>query len=314
MTTKEPASGWDQTVLWFNNNGTAILWGLGSLAIVGGIYWFITRPKGPAPPPDLNPTKFAKMASLSVTAVVILLVSLAGYFIYVFAVGDSHSSGNVAPTPVDSKSPVTVSAAAAPANNDRYGLLYWMYIEDWNYKFGQTKSVLKRSGGGHDNPKITLHPTENTLQVKVSVFPTSGTTTGTTTPAPAGSSGSATDSSFTLNVQDVPLQTWFAVGVSLSGRSLDVYIDGKLVRSAFLPGVPRPVSSDLRIMPDGGFSGKIIDLYNYSRSLTPNDALQHYNAGTSGNQYTGDKLPSGKYKVKLGLFNASGEEVKKFVF
>jgi hypothetical protein len=66
-------------------------------------------------------------------------------------------------------------------------------------------------------------------------------------------------------------------------------------------------------MPNGGFSGKVIDVYHFSRGLKPADAATFYAKGTNGKSYTSSNTPSGQYSVAFGLFNPQGQEVKKFV-
>jgi hypothetical protein len=311
---------------WFETNKTALITGTVVIAAIGIGYMFFKPkdltavPAGPEPPGIL-----AKGGSFLTVAVTVAVLAIGAYFIYSYVSGEAASSGTVASTPVTPEKPKKVSSAQTPPSSGtdggKYGILYWMYIQDWNYKFGQTKPViLRESSTGQPadvNPSISLHPTENSLQVTVSMFPSSTSgSTGSSEPAPSSNDGSATDSTYTCTVPDVPLQTWFCVGVSLDSRNLDVYLNGKLVRSCVLPAVPKPVTGDLQIMPNGGFSGKVIDVYHYSRSLVPSDVSSFCAKGTNGTKYTQDKLPSKGlfgYKVDVGVFNQSGQEVKKFV-
>jgi hypothetical protein len=41
------------------------------------------------------------------------------------------------------------------------------------------------------------------------------------------------------SIEDVPLQRWTNLIISLDNRALDLYLDGKLVRTCVLPGVPK---------------------------------------------------------------------------
>ncbi len=248
----------------------------------------------------------------------LLILGFGIYFIYQGVSGESAMSGNLAPSAVDSSSSTVVPGEKAPPQSGpdggNYGIQFWMFIKDWDYKFGEKKPVIRR-GIDSFNPFIYLHPTENSLNVQVSVFPNDGSTVGSSTPAPTGSSGSATDDTFTCTVPNIPLQKWCCVSVSVSGRNLDIYLDGLLVRSCMLPGVPKPSTGSLEIMPGGGFSGSVIDMYHYSRALVPNDAQKFCSAGTRGTQY--NALPSKSlfgYKVKLGVVDDAGKEIKQYAF
>jgi hypothetical protein len=306
---------------WFKNNSTELA--IGAIAVVAiGVIYFFVRPRAPAPVPmgPEAPGLLAKSGSFLTTAVTVAVVALAGYFLYTWVSGNNTSSGNVASTPVTSDKPKSVPSTQTPprqgASGGAYGIQFWMYIQDWNYKFGETKPVVVRQASGDVNPSITLHPSDNSLQVTVSLFPSSSGGPGSSEPAPSNQDGSSADGTFTCTVTDVPLQSWFSVSVSLEGRALDIYLNGKMVRSCVLPGVPKPVLADLELMPNGGFSGKVIDLYHYSRPLAPSDAAAFYASGTNGTKYTTDSLPSkglGGYNVQFGVFDPSGKEVKKFV-
>jgi len=306
---------------WLKNNSTEISVGLIAVAAIGVLY-FVLRPRAPMPAPTgfEPPGLVAKTGSFLTISVVVLVIAIAGYFLYTWVEGNGTSSGNVASTPVTSSKPVTVPSTKTPpsqgSSGGSYAIQFWAYIQDWNYKFGETKPVIVRQASGNVNPSISLHPTENSLQVTVSLFPTSTSGPGSSEPAPSNNDGSSTDGTFTCTITDVPLQSWFAVSVSLDGRALDLYLNGKMVRSCVLPGVPKPVLADLEIMPNGGFSGKVIDVYHLSRALAPSDAAAFYARGTNGSKYTSDSLPSKGlfgYDVTLGVFNPSGQEVKKFV-
>jgi hypothetical protein len=83
-------------------------------------------------------------------------------------------------------------------------------------------------------------------------------------------------------VENVPLQRWFAVSVTVFQRNVDIYIDGRLVKSCVLPGVPKPVLGDIQVGDDtNGFSGSVCNLKTYSAMLGPTDARAYAAAGTS---------------------------------
>jgi len=195
---------------------------------------------------------------------------------------------------------------------------WWMFVKDWNYGYGKKKSVVKRPDSTNSsvlNPHISLHPTDNTLQISVSVFPATEGGASKSAPAPAGHSGS-TDDVFVCEVPNIPLQTWFSVSMTVFGRNLDVYIDGKLVKSCFLSGVPKPAVGDIQLTPEGGFSGRVCGFYHYPRILTPTDALTFYSAGTPCRSKTESGI-AGKatgYSVKFGVYDSLGKEVQEYAF
>jgi hypothetical protein len=237
----------------------------------------------------------------------------------------SAGSGDLLPKLQDATKQSLISGTSAPLSSDTqgaFGMQWWMFVKDWNYGFGKEKVVLSRADPTNQNvlnPKVSLHPTDNTLVVSVSVFPDSEGSAGKTEPAPAASGGTSTDDVFTCEVPNIPLQAWFSVGVSVFGRNLDIYIDGKLVKSCFLPGVPKPATGDITLSPSGGFSGYLCNFNYYARMLTPGDASNFNGAGTTCQDKvptngTGGGTAGSGYSVKFGVYDMQGKEVQEYTF
>lgn len=284
----------------------------------------------PSAPVSLFAEPAAPTSSWKSYLYIILGIAVVGGLLYgVYWYATNKASGAWAPllsklgstTPYDGKVKNTISGADIPAGVQDYGVQFWMYIKDWDYRFGEDKVVLQRvdsSMAGQFGPKVSLSPNDNTLNVSVSLFPNDPNAVQKSTPAPANQGGSATGDSFTCKVENVPLQAWFAVSVTVFQRNLDIYINGKLVKSCILPGVPRPVAGDIQIGPSGGFSGSVCDVYSYSKMLVPNDAIAFYTAGTqclntvdTSSGLTGNLFG---YTTKFGIFDKSGKKVKEFVY
>lgn len=191
----------------------------------------------------------------------------------------SKSSGDKTPTPVDGKTKTVIPAGEIPIGvGADYGIQYWMYIANWDYRFGQDKEVLKRVASNDQNivgPRIFLAPTENTLHVRVSLYPTDQSA-GAATPGV-----NSTGDSFTCSVENVPLQSWFSVSVTVFQRNLDIYINGRLVKSCVLPGIPKPAVGDVILADSGGFAGSICNVNGYNVMLNPDDAKSFHAKGTT---------------------------------
>lgn len=191
----------------------------------------------------------------------------------------TKSSGDKTPTPVDGKTKTVIPAGEIPIGvGADYGLQFWMYIANWDYRFGQDKEVLKRVASNDPNvvgPRIFLAPTENTLHVRVSLYPTDQQA------AAATPGTSSTGDSFTCSVENVPLQSWFSVSVTVFQRNLDIYINGRLVKSCVLPGIPKPAVGDVILADNGGFAGSICNVNGYNEMLNPDDAKSFHAKGTT---------------------------------
>lgn len=230
--------------------------------------------------------------------------------------GGSQDSGDQLPNAKDAKSSASIPAASAPlSGQDKggYGMQWWMYINDWDYKYGKEKHVLSRSdpsNSGIVNPRVMLHPTENTLQVAVSVYGSGEDSANASTPDA---------DMFVCEVPDVPLQSWFSVSVTLFDRNMDIYLNGNLVKSCVLPGVPKSAAGNVELNNNGGFSGYLCNFYAYPRMLIPSDAQSFYAAGTSCSNVKSAK-PSlenaltGGYSLKFGLTDTTGKQVDNYTF
>jgi len=224
------------------------------------------------------------------------------------------------PGPHDATTVATVSGSSAPlssANQGGYGMQWWMYVQDWNYGYGRDKPVVTRADPTNpsiQNPAVFLHPTNNSLKFSISVFP-SGTSGTVSEPAAAGHAGS-TDDVFVCEVPNIPLQSWFSVSMTVFERNLDVYIDGKLVKSCFLNGVPKPAVGDIFLTKDGGYSGLMCD-YAYSpKVLMPADAIAFFSKDTQCRSMTQVSTGSAAtgYSVKFGVYDTIGKKIQEYTF
>lgn len=235
---------------------------------------------------------------------------------------ETKSSGDKTPLPVDGKTKTVIPAGEIPigAGID-YGLQYWMYISNWDYRFGQTKEVVKRVASNDPNivgPRIYLAPTDNTLHVQVSLYPTDETA------ASSEPGSNSTGDSFTCSVENVPLQSWFSVSVTVFQRNLDIYINGRLVKSCVLPGIPKPAIGDVIIADNGGFAGSVCNLNGYNAMLSPDDAKSFHTKGTS----CAPPAEAGKinvdqdsifitlfgYTFRFSTLSKKGEELSSYTF
>ena len=234
--------------------------------------------------------------------------------------GGGEGSGDKTPTIVDGKSKTTVSAAELPTSGSgESSVQFWMFIKDWDYRFGQAKDVLKRVSStnvAHVSPRVQLSPSENTLDVAVSLFPSGQQ-------APGAVSGvSAAGDLQTCSVENVPLQTWFSVSITVFQRNLDIYINGRLVKSCVLQGVPRVALGDIILADNGGFSGSICNVNAYSKMIGPEEASAFYAKGTTCQAPAGPKdvdkdslfITLFGYTFRFSTFNKKGEELSSYTF
>jgi hypothetical protein len=155
--------------------------------------------------------------------------------------------------------------------------------------------------------------------VTVSIFPAGSGGAQSSSPAPSNGTGANGDS-FTCTVENVPLQSWFSVSTTIFQRNLDVYINGQLVKSCVLPGVPKPAVGDVQIGVAGGFSGSVCNLHVYPEMLAPSDARTFHAAGTTCGYDTpvagagGSSMTIFGYTFTFGVKNNTGKELVNYTF
>jgi hypothetical protein len=214
-------------------------------------------------------------------------------------------------------------------NTSNFTYSMWIFVDDWNYLYGQEKIILDRSNG----PTVVLGTKPNTLAVKMRYFDkdkslpvgADGTglggkgsaklnaaTTAACTACAAGYTCACTSCSTGIpdgqtsvqaataaaaalaaenalgrvnvcQIENIPIQKWVNIIVSLYGLSLDIYLDGKLVRTCVLPGVPQVNNSaDINVTPNGGFSGWTTKFKYWSDASNPQEAYNIYKSGFGG--------------------------------
>jgi len=222
--------------------------------------------------------------SIVITLVVIVLIIL--LLKYFFA--DPYTLQNIQ----DGKTASTINSSSlatngsnVPSSNFAYSV--WFYINDWNYRYGEQKVIFGRMGATSGSsqgsiqgingldpcPAVVLGAVENNLSVSLGCFPGADqepTTEGGNTVV------------HTCNVANIPIQKWVNLIVSVYGRTMDLYIDGKLVRTCLLPGVASVNNNaNIYVTPAGGFDGWTSKLQYYPNSLNPQEAWNIYTRGYS---------------------------------
>ena len=213
--------------------------------------------------------------------VVILVIIIIRYF---------WGSSNKLTGLQDAKTVTKIPANTLSASNSvNYAYSAWFYVDDWSYRYGEPKIILGRLDSDLEpSPSIVLGAIENNLKIQTTVYSSDGATEGST---------------HTCNVDNVPIQKWVNVIISLRGRTLDVYIDGKLVRTCVLPGVAKIANNaPVYITPLGGFSGFTSNIQYYGDSLNPQEAYNIYRSGYGGSSFD---FP---YSIKLELVKDGQEQ------
>jgi len=186
-----------------------------------------------------------------------------------------------------------VLASTLPNNKHSSNYTYstWIYVNDWNYRFGEPKIILGRLDKDNNPcPSITLGAMENNLTVAVACYQTAK---------------SKSMKTHQCTIRNVPLQKWVNLIVSLFGRTLDLYLDGKLVRTCVLPGVAKvDPASNILITPNGGFNGWTTNFQYWPNASNPQQAFNIYRGGFGGS-ILGNIF--NKFRIKISLLTDNKE-------
>jgi len=234
--------------------------------------------------------------NIILTVIIIVLL----YIVISYMIKDVNTLTGI----MDAKTMQTISASSLDTNNtssntSNFCYSIWFFIDDWNYRYGETKIIFGRmSSDKSPCPMVSLGKTQNNINVSLQVYPGLDTSASVVTKP----------SDFmtpTYTVGNVPLQKWVNLLLSAYGRSLDIYIDGKLVRTCLLPGVAKIDStSNVYVTPNGGFSGWTSTFQYWPNSCDPQKAWNIYKKG-----YGGSMIGNlGRYSVKVSIMESGTEE------
>jgi hypothetical protein len=187
-------------------------------------------------------------------------------------------------------------------NSSNFTYSIWFYIDDWSYKYGEPKIIFGRMTPGAETeanepcPSVVLGATQNNLIVSLAVYPTYDNVPHET-------------AKFVINkfaISNISIQKWVNLFISVYGRTMDIYIDGKLVRTCILDGVAKIDSSaPVYITPYGGFSGWTSRFQYWGNESDPQKAWDIYKKGYGGSMLGGI---FGKYTVKVSLMEGDTED------
>lgn len=190
----------------------------------------------------------------------------------------------------DASKTLTVPSDKTGGNN--YGYSTWLYIDTWENTGASTsinKNVVTRCDASN-NPLFTMYldNDQNNLNLVV----------GNNAPC---------------TIRNVQLQKWINITMSVYGNTVDMYLDGKLVRTCIMKTLPSSLKSSENVYIGGGYpvtspitpqdgdlKGYISNVIHKADYITPEEAWSIYSDGYSGAGMF-DFLHS--YKLNFSLTN-----------
>lgn len=217
------------------------------------------------------------------TIILTIVTLLVLYLVYMYFFSNSATT-LVKMQDARGQSTVSPSSLQSGTTSD-YTFSIWFYINDWNYRIGQDKVIFERRATSENKacPSVSLGANTNNLTVTIETYTKSGETKAST-----------------CVITDVPIQRWTNFIMSVNGRALDLYIDGKLVKTCILEGPPKTFNNTpINICPNGGFSGYVSTFQYVAKSINPSEAYNMYKQGYGGSSSLTGMFNKYRFKVSF---------------
>ena len=188
------------------------------------------------------------------------------------------------------------------SSKNNYSFSVWTYIDDWGVNYGNSKNILAVAPGTKSPCFFALYFSKTTNDLNIYIEPDN--------PNAVGSNDNVYNSlSSTCSVTNFPLQTWVNISVSVYNRAVDVYIDGKLIKTCSMTTVASPISNASTIFIGGtntpdryqvpGFSGFIASVVYSPDVFSPKEVWDIYSRGYTNSAFDLNALK--RYKMELAF-------------
>jgi hypothetical protein len=231
--------------------------------------------------------------------ILILLGFVGLYYLYYYLFGQQGTNKYTLLSKVTAANPV--QPIAIPTDNvpalfegGEFTVSTWIYVNNWSYRSGFNKSILNIGGPNFDTLRIYLGGYKPQLMVRFHTKETAlqGTSDNVQMESLEKENQKATfdqlttdsnllGSSSLCDLPEIELQRWINITVAVNGRTVDVYLDGKLARSCVLPALAKvdDAGYSVNLLAYGGFGGLISTTMMYDGALNPDAVYKLYMAG-----------------------------------
>jgi hypothetical protein len=152
---------------------------------------------------------------------------------------------------------VTIYRSNNAADGVEFTWSVWLFINDlynsgtngqYHHVFHKGNGNLNNNGMNFPNnaPGLYIAPNTNTLIVMMNTFE---------------------NINEEITVPDIPINKWVNVIIRCQNKVLDIYVNGTIIRSLELQGVPKQNYGDVYVAMNGGFNGYISNLWYYNYAL-----------------------------------------------
>jgi len=195
----------------------------------------------------------SKTNIITISVVILfILLAIVGFVLYLLYMYNPSLVNGV----VDARYPRDIVSPNLSSTLNEFTLSFWYYVDGWKYKYNEEKTLLNWDDG---KLHIVFKPTDNTMVISMK-----------------NSDGETRK----CIVEDVKLQKWNFVSLTLWNRSLDIMVDTQYSHSCAQDTSPDySSSSDMNLFGNDGFNGKLSNLYFYNHARKVSDTMALYNNG-----------------------------------
>ena len=225
-----------------------------------------------------------------------------GSFPNINNVNTSNPTNNTAGTGI---SGTFIPHTQMPTNSQSSNFMFsiWFFIDNYttnlgNYKkiasiIGTNDATISSSTGYAVSLDITLDEYKNNLLI--------------------GINNTVSNSSNAFNayeIQNIPLQKWNCLIISVNNRTMDVYLEGKLINSYILEGYYKPFPNSTIWLGNNSlnyYDGYLTRVRYQASSISPEEAYAIYKEGINSS-LMGNFL--NKYRLKVGFYEYDTEKAQ----
>ena len=208
----------------------------------------------------------------------------------------------VIPQDPEAKGSITINRSVNENKGIEFTWSVWIYIDELTYNSGSYRCVFYKGNDFASDPNNTdnqglnfpnnapglyIAPNTNSLVIMMNTFNVINEE---------------------IQVNDIPINKWVNVIIRCQNNTLDIYINGTIIKSHHLNGVPKQNYGDVFVATNGGFSGYISNLWYYDYGLGINQISDIYSKGANTQKIgtNGVELNNFNYLSLRWFFNGIG--------
>lgn len=191
-----------------------------------------------------------------------------------------------------------------PTNSQSSNFMFsiWFFIDNYTTGLGNYKKIASIIGNSDATTgfavslDVTLDEYQNNLLIGINTSNSNSTSVANS------------DSFNAYKIQNIPLQKWNCLIVSVNNRTMDVYLEGKLINSYILEGYYKPFSNSTIWLGNNNsyyYDGYLTRVRYQATSISPEEAYTIYKEGINSS-LMGDFL--NKYRLKVGFYEYDTEK------